>query len=93
MLEISLKDYVLFFLKDEKPYTHRIPGIHFWATTGLLIRAGVRIQASNGHYLNMEDCMNEIHDCLEGDCFKNGWVESWWKQRKKLFGGNPDDRM
>lgn len=86
MIELTMKEYVLMFLKGE-PYKHKIPGIHFWVTTGLIVRAGIKIKADNGHYLTLEDCFNEMNDCLEGDCFKNGWAESWWKQYRVMFGG------
>ena len=86
MSVITLKKYILIFLHNTT-YEHKIPSVHFWALTSLIVRSGVKIKAENGHYLTIEDCINEMNDCMSGDCFKNGWIESWWKQYRVMFGG------
>lgn len=58
---MKIKHYLLNFLKDGV-YHHPIPGLHFWAVTLLIVRAGVEIEMEDGHVLTPKDCFVEIED-------------------------------
>ena len=64
MIVITIDQYLLFFLQGE-PYDHKMPGIHFWAETFLIVRTGmVEITMKDGHVLTPADCFKEMEDCL-----------------------------
>ncbi len=86
---LTTKQYLLMFLK-EGVYTHKIPSVHFWASTLLIISAleysNTYIRFDNGHILTPKDCFKEMNDCVSGDCFKNSCpIRLWLKQRRKYF--------
>jgi hypothetical protein len=67
---INLAEYILLYLADGKPA--RMPSIHFWAETLLIINAGLQImvqmeECADPIALEPQDCFDEIADLLEGE--------------------------
>lgn len=58
---LLINHYILLYLKNNPA---RIPSVHFWAITLILVSVGVKINIQ-GHILTIKDCFEEMEDMLE----------------------------